>query len=442
MINFINPQSEVKLLNVNIKNDYKHQYTFSNITEQTNFFLSKATGKNFSKCTFVKDGEITVEGHIYENYNANYLMFRNTGFSDKWFYAFITSIDYVNENACTIHYELDCFQTWYFDIHYKQSFIVREHVASDNIGEHTVDEGLGYGDYVFFDAPTSIQNLNDFYYVMAVTQSIPDSADDNDFVRGGLYDGIFSGLKYYATGNWELMADALLKYNQYGKGDAVQYIACIPKFCMPDFQDVSGEAGQPVQVLPGQFGARVRRTYEFDQNTIDGYTPKNKKVFCSPYNVIELTDNKGQTAVLKPELFSEFGKCNFEIMSNMSGNVSVACFPSNYAKVYTDTDEAYFSADPGITIGNFPQCAWTSSFYLNWLAQNSYGNNIQLGIGIGNGLLSMGVGMATGNPISTTIGLSSIAGTIGNYLSVEHKAEVTPNQAKGNSSNIRILYKS
>lgn len=266
-------------------------------------------------------------------------------------------------------------------------------------GAHTVDENLGYGDYVFFQAPYRLQNLTDFVYCVAVSEKVNNDPNDR-YIRGRTYDGIYSGLKFEIFGNTSAevsaMETVLKAYCDNGQADAIQFITCIPRFCIGNIQSDDDD---------NYYGVRANRTYSFNQNSIDGYVPKNNKLFCFPYNVIELTNDKGQNAVYKPELFSSFGTCNFEIMSNMNGNVVVMCFPSNYAKCYTDTDEGYFNADEGITIENFPQVAWTSDFYKNWLAQNSYGNNIQLGVGIGNSLMTGGIGVATGNPIGVGMGL-------------------------------------
>lgn len=452
MSNIINPQSEVKLLNVNITSDNKNQYSFASLQEQTNFFLSKAIGKNFNNCTFVRDGEITVEGHIYEVFNANYMMFKNTGFSDKWFYAFITKIEYVSQNSSKIYYELDPFQTWYFNITYHNSFIVREHVTNDSIGANTVDEGIGYGDYVFWEAPVMLENLNNYLFVIGVTQQAPESDTDNTYVAGGIYEHLYSGLKYYVTGSGDVLNHWLLKYISHGKPDAVVYIQCVPKFCIPYFdaqaEQASIQADAPLdlkQFVQGQHGsmgghgARSVRTYQFSQSAIDGYYPKNNKLFCYPYNVIELTNNRGQTAIYKPELFNNFGNASFELLANFTGNITVLCVPSYYGKMEQDLDENYFYGDEGITINDFPMCAWNNDAYLNWLAQNSYGNNIQLGIGVAGGILGTGIGLATGNPIAVAGGIGSLASSVGNYLTNERKAEVTPNQARGNTGSGNVL---
>lgn len=185
MSNYVNPNSEVYLLNVSISNDYKNQYSFPSLEAQTNFFLNKANGNVKNELTFVKDGEIILEGQLYSFLNSNYMMFKNTGFSNKWFYAFITDMEYVNENATRIFYELDVFQSWYFELNYKTSFIVRQHVTDDTIGANTLDEGLGYGDYIIRNSDY-LKQIENWYYVIVATEKM-----DEDKIYG-IYDNIFS----------------------------------------------------------------------------------------------------------------------------------------------------------------------------------------------------------------------------------------------------------
>lgn len=53
---------------------------------------------------------------------------------NKWFYAFITNMTYVNDNRTDITITTDVFQTWQFDINFKESFIEREMIAvSDDV---------------------------------------------------------------------------------------------------------------------------------------------------------------------------------------------------------------------------------------------------------------------------------------------------------------------
>lgn len=53
-------------------------------------------------------------------------MYRNTSYKDKWFYAFITSMEYKNDGLTYIYIATDVWQTWQFDIIFKHSFVERE----------------------------------------------------------------------------------------------------------------------------------------------------------------------------------------------------------------------------------------------------------------------------------------------------------------------------
>ena len=113
-------------------------------------------------------------------------MFKNTGFSNKWFYAFITEIEFVNQNSCLVHYELDVFQTWYFEINYLSSFIVREHVTDDSVGLHTIPENLEKGEYIIDDI--SSFDMGDMVYVVQCTAWHDDDSTPTRFATN--YGGI------------------------------------------------------------------------------------------------------------------------------------------------------------------------------------------------------------------------------------------------------------
>ena len=49
---------------------------------------------------------------------------------------------------------------------------------------------------------------------------------------------------------------------------------------------------------------KLETTVEKNLTTIDGYTPKNNKCFCYPYNYMTLNNNSGVKVVLKYELFN------------------------------------------------------------------------------------------------------------------------------------------
>lgn len=421
MSNYINPQSQCILINIPIENDYKNQYSFSSLQAQESFFKSKkVTGKEFTNLTFIRDGEISVEGSYNEIFRANYLMFQNTGFSNKWFYAFITDVDYVNENCSVIHYELDYFQTWYFDIQYKTSFVLREHVEDDSIGKNIIDEGLDFGEYIYKDVEQLI-DLNNYGYIICSTEHISDTSPDYE---AGVIDNLFDKNYYYYANTRETLA---VYIRSFDNTDCILYILAIPKIMLP----LNIEPGlQPV------LNARnVSCSSNILQNlsSIDGHTIKNNKLKCFPYVAIELTNYIGENVVYRPELFTDYGICHFKIIGNLVGNPSVRIYPLNYKKRLSGSSHEVVDNDDlineGISLSNFPQVPFTNDFYKNYLALNSYGNNVKLGLNIGNSLLTGGIGLATGNPIGVGMGVYSFSNGIANYMTETHKAEVTPDTA-------------
>lgn len=48
------------------------------------------------------------------------------------------------------------------------------------------------------------------------------------------------------------------------------------------------------------------------QTTLNGYTPKNKKLLTFPYNYLLVSNNAGQNQILHYEKFSD-SSCNFKV---------------------------------------------------------------------------------------------------------------------------------
>lgn len=144
----ITPQTDIRLLKTPFTIDNKNQLTFTNKETQADYFLSLPYIEK-SNCSYQrKDNVIRFPAHIDTIIDYNYVIYRNNNYSDKWFYAFITNMRYVNDNMTEVEIKTDVFQTWQFDIIYKNSFVEREHVISDKIGEHTIPEGLETGELI------------------------------------------------------------------------------------------------------------------------------------------------------------------------------------------------------------------------------------------------------------------------------------------------------
>lgn len=122
----ISPQTDIRLVKSPLTLNNKHQITFASLQAQQTYFLSLPYVEDNNASYQRKDGVIRFNRHIDDIISYNYCMYKNENYSNKWFYAFITSMRYINDHLTEVSIATDCFQTWQFDIIYKQSFIERE----------------------------------------------------------------------------------------------------------------------------------------------------------------------------------------------------------------------------------------------------------------------------------------------------------------------------
>jgi hypothetical protein len=415
------PDSKVYFLNVPLDNTYKNQILFTSRAEQTNYFLSRVK-HTFEDVTYVrKDNVIKMQGSVDYLWDSNYIMYQNSNYNGRWFYAFITKMEYCSDIVTNVYIETDVYQTWSLDTSMKRSFVVREHVHDDTYGLHIVDEGLEYGDYKMTMYLKS-GKFNDYSFIMGVSDitplsELPDIFHDMGLHQGGFYGNVFSGLSYICFYDPEASISdqintVIAKYAEKGKSDAIAVLFTLPHSLTPSVMST--------QVLPYWIDV-VKQTKSFSPNFNDicGYVPKNKKLFCYPYRAMYVSNNNGQSAEYKIEMFDDPTNITFELSGSISPNCKLMCAPTSYMGIVGTLYEY------GITLGDFPLCAWTNDAYSNWLAQNK----VSLPLSIASGYLSVASGMQTQQPLAVAGGLISIA----DALSQKYKASLQPDQARGNT---------
>lgn len=408
------PNTEVRLLqNVDISNSYKNTFSFLDRASQTSFFLGK-TKHTFTDFLYQrKEKTLKVPGNIESMYNVNYMMFKNSNFSNRWFYAFITDMKYINDVTTEIMFEIDVIQTWYFDMDIKQSFVEREHVSDDGIGKHLLEENLDIGTPTTMDYRDS-ESIKDLSYVLVSTVDM-----DGVEVEGDVYSGVYSGLTFFATSDVTWINDFINTLDTMGKSEALITIFTIPESLV--YKDLIN------RVIGGNSGYFVLDGTDKYYGTLDGYTPKNNKLLCYPYNYLEVTDNKGTNKIYPYEYFSSPIACEFFITCNIAPSPSVFLTPYYFNGIYQNNDES-------MVLGDYPICAWNSDVYSNWLAQNQVSNAVR----VGGSLLSLGVGVATSNPIGIASGVLGVSNSIGSFKEMSIKPPKASGGASGGANIARV----
>lgn len=151
--------------------DYKNIIDFDDVASQSVYF-NTLPNREYTQLTYTRDnGVIKVKGNREELLDYNYMSFTNLNYSDKTFYAFITKVEYVSPEVSKVYFVIDEWQTWCFDITFRESFIERKHCKRWNSDGtpviNTQDEGLDIGcEYIVKDHREYNNNL---YWICFVT---------------------------------------------------------------------------------------------------------------------------------------------------------------------------------------------------------------------------------------------------------------------------------
>jgi hypothetical protein len=172
--------TDIRLLSgIPFTNDYKNTRWFDTVTNQIAYFDSKPIVHSIAEANFQRiEGYnfIAINKSIDELWNTNYIMFRNTHYNNKWFYAFVTKLEYKNRGVTWVHFQIDVLQTWKFEMDFKPSYVVREHCklweADGSPVINTVDEGLNYGSEYDNVSVETFTPYNDIYFLVIVTKAL------------------------------------------------------------------------------------------------------------------------------------------------------------------------------------------------------------------------------------------------------------------------------
>lgn len=416
------PNSKVYLLDTPLDNKYKNTLHFLTQSAQYNYFIG--TQKHtFEGVTYQrKNNVIRVDAHIDTLWDSNYVMYQNTNFGSKWFYAFITKMEYVSDRATDIHIETDVYQTWLFDTTLKKSFVVREHVANDAIGANLVDEQLETGDYIMESYSPSNQ-LGENYNILAVSDNSPLGNTDP---IGNKYGNVVTGLTYFpfpnTTSGIQWLKDTIALYTAAGKADAIVMIFTVPKLVIELWVDSYGSLGFPITTdEPYGFNS-----FSLSKNlaNVDGYNPKNNKLFTYPYKFLYASNNVGQSATFRYEDFPS-NSMGFSVYGSVMPDPTIMLAPENYKG-------SGLKMEYGLPLKGFPMCSWNTDTYNAWFAQNSAG----LGVAVVGSVAAIGAGLVTGNVMAVGGGALSVA----HQLSQLYQASIQPDQAKGQVGTGSVQY--
>lgn len=345
---YVTPNSRAVFYeNTGLSPSHENTLYFASTSEKDNYF-GNLGGLDTSKLYYQRENvnRIRVEIPIATLYDCDYMRFKNDSFENKWFYAFVTQINYINNATTEIVYELDYLMTWMGSFSMLPCYVERQHTRGDTIGANIADEGISCGPFIeegtYFSDNFGAGNCR-----IRIQYTNPDE------IQSDMVGGIYTPLKTETEGSAGNATQVIQDLVENNLVDNIVNVFMVPtKFSGDGYQTVDYEIEKPY-------------------SDISGYVPKNNKLFCYPYKYMEVDNSEGSTKMFKYEYFNNLpdatstGKCQFRVSGNTINRVDLLLLARNYNGFngYNYTN--------ALTMTQFPTCAWSTDIYQAYLAQKN-----------------------------------------------------------------------
>lgn len=359
------PSSSVFIGTVPWNPDYRHVRLFASRQEQETYMLGKCPNElRRSDYTYQRvDNSIVVPFNAEQLYGYNYCMFKNANYGSKWFYAFIVNTEYVNPESTRLTLATDIMQTWFLDCEVHACYVEREHVNDDSIGAHVKDEGMSTGEMV-----CTYEDYDESPLYTCVSCAVEPSADGTYVNNGGdVYEGVtcgtaltvFDAVPGQQLGEFRNFMQALA---DNGQQDAIAAIYMVPGYVLPGLS--SKDDGWGAWVKGDNEPARSDEvSYELGFTTLDGYTPKNNKLYCYPFEYGEMTNLTGGNQQFALEFWSNKGTMSFRRTGGVDRSAGMVYVPLGYNGLDVNWEAA-------VNMPPYPTCSWVYQTYQNEWGQS------------------------------------------------------------------------
>lgn len=308
---YITPGTIVDLISVAMDPTHNHVRYFADDTAKDTYFdgkivltLSAQTYQNYT------DGTIRLAVTPAQARTVNYMRFRNVGYENKNYYAFILSTTDISNECVEFEIKIDNVMTYWMDYNTPYCYIERMHTRTDALGDNVIPEPISaekiskhVGINMYQDENGSYTALTDGYYNLT-NVSLMRSPDQwaTAVIRtiNNQYAAVDYGL--YSMTNQSSRDLFLAIIQQLDQSGALDRIISCKQF--PDW------AYNPNELQPSYTPYRDIECRTNTSATIGTYSVRNYKLFTSQFTSMRIIASSGETLDLKPEF------CN---SSNISG---------------------------------------------------------------------------------------------------------------------------
>ena len=391
--------------NINLSPRTNDTFSWASASEQRTFFSQHQVAAA-SNCYYQRAdvNKVKVQIPYSTLYRCDYLSFINPDYENKTFYAFVTNVTYIDDTTTEVDYIIDHIQTWYFEMNFHACMVERQHSNRDTWGDNLLQESFDCGSLVtnyindsFIDTDMLVIVHATFDIVHWLSTSSHDKLAPSTFNKQGIYDQLSQAAFYSTKSGGSSMA---------GTGSALQIFInsvfdgvggvtlddIVDIYCYPSV-GVKLDSGETVigasSSLPTDFqkvfnvggaymtGTQYGQDYSLPSvpSSLNGYTPKNNKMFQYPYCLVHISNNDGSAIDLQYERFHlpsgtdphSTTAFKVKVQGTSCGEAKLRLSPLQYMGII-DSQQVDF--EHALDSGSFPTCTMTGDAYMIYLAQN------------------------------------------------------------------------
>lgn len=369
--------------------------------------------KQFSTLYHRFQSEIDAPFEFSEISHCNYCAIIDNG---ELFYAFIDNMYYVSPKNTRIFTTIDSFSTYYArnEITFEPCFVARQHSESDELFENLLPENFSGGFFKRREVDIAEDFSDDFDIIIASSYRVKSGGGTEAF-PSGVYSGLFQGIGYNICTTVQEAVDAITELVKDNHADSIVSIFEYPSKLMPDANTTD-------------VARTYTNTYLFSFSEIDGYRPKNKKIFTAPFYYLSAYNMEGNSIDLEFEKFDDANVVNTTLIGSATTTPSATLVFEDY------NGENGIGENNTLTMVKFPTCAYVIDAYLAWYAQNKNyleAQNDRKAVATALNLLTLGLSSSSSISASTQFSTtqtgidaaSSTSNTLTDFI--EHQMELS-----------------
>lgn len=302
------------------------QVRFNGRVAQENFFDNNhVISHDNVSIQIVDKNTMKIDGVVSNYQPINYMRFTS---ESKWYYAYVTGIEYVNNHTTLIRYAIDVIQTFLFDVTFLKSYILRQHTADDSevnlINEPMIAPLIHKESFAV--TPETATEKRAFLLIAKATSDAVLPEVNNYYIGTVPFIGYAKKCSTLEELKEEINSYTSIELAGFSLGTSDRIIAVynVPsEMCKvggsADYYSTSSIISKP--------------------ENLDGYVPKNKKLYQYPFTKVVASNNRGNKQEFAFDGFED-GVASFNLYADVGINDSLVLVPTNYLGVVNDFNYA------------------------------------------------------------------------------------------------------